>query len=1506
MGLFEGTSHLQYLYETNSGSGYNIFNVDILASGEVINVHTCGVNNTDNIRVTIENSTGSVVYDSTAAGTICDSDLNTTFDPAVTNPHQYVTPASGTYAVKFANQNGTYLSRYDVTVTNAINDLIDPRAEGGRVWSLYWYFNATNYSVDRATDANLYVVADGGFLNTYFIWRLDLNNFAGYVYSLKANDLGVTSPNAVGDIVAGISVPVSSNSIEEKYPIYLGYPAKSFPLPVGGLNVSGLGFVDSDGEDSGISPGSTSTIQDSGTFQFSTDLTTSGVYEIIIDNGSPGGGGPDGVYGEGDIFLRGNAYAGLNTVVWGGEDNNGNIIPDGAYTAKLSVRTGEFHFTAYDVETSGGNGDIGIKIYRAQPSGGDLPTTIFWDDKTVLNSTAANAFNQEGIFDGNHSWGSFSSGGIGNNSYIDTYAFGLVEEPNAIGVAITENDIPLPTVAKSFIPAQITTGGSSTLRLEIDYNGILGLSGVSLFDNMPTGMSLLSNPASITVSGAGCSGFVFSPATVAGGTVLEIIDGNINANSTCIIEAQVTSSLPGDLVNTTSGVLSNELADGVVSNGATLSVIPASGGPGFACDSSFYELDTSGGVTRLYSVNKSNVPYARQEFSSAAYSPSSGYSYTGLAYNPTDNYLYAIVNESNGGGHPEVGSVLRIDQAGEVVNMGVPVGGPNTMDMPVISDRYVGGTIGENGRYVVVTDLSATTSAGASIPVVERGLILDIDLTSSPPEVLFNRRHGRDVGDIVAHPDGNYYSHNSVEGLITIEPANGFVGIIGGDVSDNVTGLMTDAWGSVYAHTDTGNLHRIDVVTGAGTLVSALGGTASSDAASCGFGIAVNKTVATTEVAPGSAVTYTLSIVNAGSSVATFDLTDSLGDSRYFVADSLVNPLGGTAGSYANTANLTLTGVTLAPDSMADIQFDVFYPPAYPMGISDNQALLSVSGAGVITSDFPSSIASPDATPVDVLPNTSVGVSKMAVVNGTDITYEIKLQNLGNTIAENISLTDSLDAVFGVGNYAFTLTPVLAIDPGTLSIASGYDGTTSNSTLLSAADAGYLDIGAEALIRFAVRVTSVTDMGAGIGQYSNQVEVFSEDLDGNPVSDLSVDGDDPDPDGNGIPDEQSPTTSSVQQVVVVEGMVFNDNGVGNGGASHDGLQSSDEPSIGGVTVQAMDGANVIASAVTAGDGSYSLTVPASYGNSQIQIVTVNQDGRLNISEYFREDPGNTGMVTDGSVPMIPQLSFAGAYRVDFGMLDKPVWEADLIDENSPASSVSFLHHYYPRSTGQLALSVQNSQGFPANSAWQVALYIDQNCNGVVDGGESLVPGSMSVDVDSTPRICVIGKVFVPADASGGDTYNYDIVATLTYADSTATGHNLVDTRSLTDLVRVVASGEGRLELSKTVQNLTSGGAVTTSNIGVPGDVLRYSIDFDNTGNGPITEVLISDTTPAFTELSAPVVCPATLPAGISSCLVLVPASSQNGVGYSGSVQWEFTGALVAGAGGVVGYEISIE
>ncbi len=1505
MGLFEGTSHLQYLYETNTGAGYNDFHVDVLNAGEVINVHTCGVNTTDNIRVVIEDELGTSVYDSTAAGTICGSDLNTTFDPAVTTPHQFVATSAQTYIVRMFNENGDFLSRYDVTVTNSTSDIVDPRDNGGRVWSLFWRFNATTYAIENATSANLYVVADGGFVGTYFVWRLDLNNFAGYVYSLTANDLGVNSPNAAGDVVAGISVPTGNNSVQPKYPIYLSYPEKTYPRPVGGVNVSGLGFIDSDGEDSGISPGTTSTIQDSGTFTFTTDLTTSGVYEIVIDNSSPSGGGPDGDYGQGDIYLRGNAVPGLNTVVWSGDDNNGNIVPNGAYTARLSVRTGEFHFTAQDVETSGGPGSTGIKIYRAEGNGLDLPATIYWDDATVLNSTATDAFNQDGIFDGDHNWGTFSSGGIGNNTYIDTYAFGRVEEPNPVGLAITENDIPLPTVSKSFFPSTIYTGGTSTMQIEIQYNGILALSGIALQDVMPEGMALVSGPSSFTVTGAGCSGFSFSPATVAGGSLLELDGGNIAPDSTCTISADVTAILPGNLVNTTSGLSSNELATGVLSNGASLYVEPPVGGVAFSCDAAIYEAETSGSTTRLYTLDSSGSTYSRSEYTGTSYSPTLDYSYTGLAQNPLDGYLYAIVDSSTSApGVPRVGSILRIEQDGGIVNLGVPVRGPNTMEMPLYSDRFVGGTIGENGRYVVVTDLSATSGTGAAIPLIERGLIIDIDLSSSPPQVQYNRRHGRDIGDVVAHVDGNYYSYNPIEGLITLDPSSGAVGIVGGTLSENVSGLATDAWGAVYAHTEAGNLYNVDVTNGNATLMSTLAGSSTTDSASCPFGVAMTKTVAAADIAPGSNTTYTVTVTNQSDNSIVFSLSDDLADSRSFIGGTLSNPFGGTVADYEGASLLSLSSASIAANSTEVLQVSVYYPADYPMGDAPNQAILtSPSLSGNVVSDDPTTIATPDATLINVLPNPSIGVAKKAIVNGLDVAYEVRLENLGNTVGNNVVLADDLDAVFGAGNYAFTTLPQLVDNPGTLTLNAAYDGSAVID-IIEPASTSSLAIGASATIRFAVRVLSVVDTGSGIGVYSNQVEVFFEDPDSNVVSDLSVDGDNADPDDDGFPAEQSPTVINVTQIIQVQGTVFVDNGAGSG-IAHNGILENAEASLGGLRVEVLDGSGVIASTVTSADGSYLLVLPGSVGNQAVTVTVPAVSSHIAISEFYAQDPGATGSVTDGQVEFTPQLSFSGAYTIDFGMVATPVWEAESIAENEAGSTVYHVHKYRAQSSGVLSITQVSPVATPVNDAWRSVLFHDQNCDGVLSGDEPVLPTVVAVDADVTSEVCVISKVFVPGDVSRGDNYTVPLEATLTYADNTGTGHALTDTRSITDLTTVITAGGGRLSLSKTVQNVTAGGAETTGNSASSGDVLRYRINFSNTGSGPVTEVLISDSTPAFTGLANPVVCPATMPLSLS-CIVLVPAASDNSPGYSGMVQWQFTGSLVAGDGGDVVYEISVE
>jgi len=88
--------------------------------------------------------------------------------------------------------------------------------------------------------------------------------------------------------------------------------------------------------------------------------------------------------------------------------------------------------------------------------------------------------------------------------------------------------------------------------------------------------------------------------------------------------------------------------------------------------------------------------------------------------------------------------------------------------------------------------------------------------------------------------------------------------------------------------------------------------------------------------------------------------------------------------------------------------------------------------------------------------------------------------------------------------------------------------------------------------------------------------------------------------------------------------------------------------------------------------------------------------------------------------------------------------------------------------------------------------------------------------------------------------------------------------------------------------------------------LRYTIDFENSGTGPVTEVLIVDTTPAFTQLEQAVECPASLPAGVISCDVIEPSVVDNVSGYEGTVQWQFNGSLPSGAGGSVQYDIRIQ
>jgi len=443
--------------------------VDIIAGGEVININACGQADTDLLQYTIYDSNLIQVNQSAAAAATvtCTHPMNT----ALTGGYEYVTPSAGTYYVTIDNQTTQYLNRYDVTVTpNAATNPDPTGASGiiGRVSAEQWYFNAGNYGETEATDADYYILTPGGFPNTNYVWQLDLNNFAGYVYDLKANNHGVDAP------FSGFSTPRGGvYSVTQDFDIYINYPVVADPYPTMPANVTNFHFVDDAGQNNTISPGGTAGVQDSGNFIFDTDTTTA-TYSIYIDVNQ------DGIFGNaGDVQLNGDAVFGTNTIPFDGNDNNGNPLPVGVYEAQAQVRLGEFHFVANDAETSGGgaaatgSGD-GLTVYQADSGGGTTPTLVYWDDITVLGAAAGGTSSVpagalSGTPAGYHTWGDFGASSFGNNRFIDTYVYGdTTYASGEVGVVNDDNymsalvDITDNTTPGQDLALEVTDSDSNT------------------------------------------------------------------------------------------------------------------------------------------------------------------------------------------------------------------------------------------------------------------------------------------------------------------------------------------------------------------------------------------------------------------------------------------------------------------------------------------------------------------------------------------------------------------------------------------------------------------------------------------------------------------------------------------------------------------------------------------------------------------------------------------------------------------------------------------------------------------------------------------------------------------------------------------------------------------------------------------------------------------------------------------------------------------------------------
>ena len=305
----------------------------------------------------------------------------------------------------------------------------------------------------------------------------------------------------------------------------------------------------------------------------------------------------------------------------------------------------------------------------------------------------------------------------------------------------------------------------------------------------------------------------------------------------------------------------------------------------------------------------------------------------------------------------------------------------------------------------------------------------------------------------------------------------------------------------------------------------------------------------------GRQVTFEFTIRNlgnvpVGSVMLTDDLDASFGAGNYFIVDPpallsgpptlTLNAGFDGSGDPAVVSGGTINGLTTIRISLV-VELTTFVDLGMGVGVYANQAtvtadfggpLMDLSDAG--TDPDPNGNGNPgdagedDPTPVIFFENPILGAAKSATLDGTQVTFDIALENFGNVTLSSLSVPENLDAVFGAGNYTLLGPPILVDDPGTITPNPGFDGS-SDTQLISS---GTLVAGDTAILRIVIDVTNIVDLGSGLGVYSNQVNVSGRSPGGREATDLSDNGTEPDANGDGDPtdtDENDPTVFAVGQ-----------------------------------------------------------------------------------------------------------------------------------------------------------------------------------------------------------------------------------------------------------------------------------------------------------------------------------------------------------------------------------------
>jgi len=232
---------------------------------------------------------------------------------------------------------------------------------------------------------------------------------------------------------------------------------------------------------------------------------------------------------------------------------------------------------------------------------------------------------------------------------------------------------------------------------------------------------------------------------------------------------------------------------------------------------------------------------------------------------------------------------------------------------------------------------------------------------------------------------------------------------------------------------------------------------------------------------------------------------------------------------------------------------------------------------------------------------------------------------------------------------------------------------------------------------------------------------------------------------------------------------------------------------------------------------------------------------------------------------------------------------DNTQSGAPGTALFYAHTYQAASAGSVTFTT-SAVGIPALGGWSEVIFRDTDCSGTLNGAEGSTALTGAVAVNAGDTVCIIVRESIPATAP----YNAQNVVSVTATPSSGSAIVRTDTTTVG-----AAAGSG-LTLAKSVRNVTQGGTAGTANTARPNDILEYTITFTNTGSGPVSAIVVTDATPAYT-LYQSAQCSAPLPANLTACGV----TSQPAANGAGSIVWTLTGSLLSGGSGAVSYQVRV-